>query len=85
MNDAVGAAQEALLGMAQELEEIRDELVRVRATLPVSPREDAMLEGEEELDEATEMRGVIECALADWIEPAIRKLAAAAKYRRGGR
>jgi hypothetical protein len=81
----VEAGQKKLLALAQELEEVRDELVRVHATLPVSPREDAMLEGEEEPDEATEMRGVIECALADWIEPAIGKLAAAAKYRRGGR
>jgi hypothetical protein len=82
---AVGAGQEKLLALAQELEGIRDELARVHATLPVSPREEAMLEGEEEPDEAMEMRSVIECALADWIGPAIRKLTGAAKYRRGGR
>ena len=37
--------------------------------------------GDEEPDVATEVRAIIECVLADQIDPAVRDLGAAAEYR----
>lgn len=44
-----------------------------------------MLLGEAEPDVATEVRSVIECVLADRIEPAIQALAGAAAYKPRGK
>ncbi|HSS51507.1 MAG TPA: hypothetical protein VLX28_21395 [Thermoanaerobaculia bacterium] len=54
----------------------------ILAALPPSPQEldpDVELEGEVEV--RSELRRVIQCVLADCIEPAIRDLTAAAKYK----
>jgi hypothetical protein len=65
--------------------ELRDIKARLRAdveklkalhtALPVSPQEEAMLEGELETDFATETRAIIECVISDRLEPAIGALA----------
>jgi hypothetical protein len=52
--------------------------------LPVAPNEDAMLQGEAELDVATEVRGAIECVLHEQLRPAISGLQGAATYRPQG-
>lgn len=85
MTEAEAAAQSELRGIAVELDAIRSRLVDLHARLPVPPQETAMLLGEEEMDIATEVRSVIECVLADRLEPAIRDLAAAASYRPTGK
>lgn len=46
----------------------------VHASLPVSPREEVMLLGEEEMDFPTEARAIIECVVNEWIPAAIRDL-----------
>ena len=52
-----------------------ERLKAVHAALPVSPQEEAMLEGELEADFATEARAIIECVISDRLEPAIGALA----------
>jgi len=74
-------AQSQLRRIVEELQTVGLRLREIAAGLPVSPRETAMLLGEEEPDVATEVRSVIECVLADQIEPAVRDLGAAASYR----
>ncbi len=81
MTEAEAAAQGALRQIVEELNGLRGRLVELHERLPVPPEETAMLLGEEEMDISTEVRSVIECTLADRIEPAIRDLAAAASYR----
>lgn len=76
---------QAKLGKAvAKMETVRDLLRRIYEDVPVSPREEVMLLGEAEPDVATEVRSVIECVLADRIEPAIEALAEAAAYRPKG-
>ncbi len=77
-------AQEKLRKAVAEMETVRDLLRRIYADVPVSPREEVMLLGEAEPDVATEVRSVIECVLADRIEPAIQALAEAAAYKPKG-
>lgn len=74
-------AQETLRKTVAKMEDVRDLLRRIYTAVPVSPREEVMLLGEAEPDVATEVRAVIECVLADRIEPAIHALAEAAAYR----
>jgi hypothetical protein len=73
--------QEQLRSAAAALKKIAARLEGIHAGLPVSPREDVMLLGEEDMDFATEVRSVIECVLNDNIQPAIRDLKAAAAYQ----
>jgi len=77
-------AQAKLRKAVATMEAVRDRLRRLHADVPASPREEVMLLGEAEPDVATEVRSVIECVLADRIEPAIRDLAEAAAYRPKG-
>lgn len=51
-----------------------ERLKALHAALPVSPQEEAMLEGELEADFATEARAIIECVISDRLEPAIQAL-----------
>lgn len=74
-------AQERLLQVVTDVEEIRTRLLEIHEGLPVPPNEGLMLVGEEEMDVATEVRSVIECVLHDNIEPASRHLQAAAEYK----
>lgn len=82
MTQAETEAQEELKRIVEELEAIQARLTGLHESLPVSPGETAMLEGEEEMDVATEMRSIIECVLNDGIQPAIRDLATAASAGR---
>ena len=59
-----------------------EKLKALHAALPVSPQEEAMLEGELEADFATETRAIIECVISDRLEPAIRALTEATQARR---
>lgn len=52
-----------------------ERLKALYASLPVSPQEEAMLEGEVKADFATEARAIIECVICDRLEPAIGALA----------
>ena len=74
------AEREQLSDLALGFRAMHYRLLGVHTSLPVSPREEAMLAGEAEPDFACEVRGVIECLLADHIEPAIRMLTEAAAY-----
>ncbi len=81
MTEAEAAAQAELQRIVEDLEAVRTRLAEIHEKLPVPVQETAMLLGEVEMDVSTEVRSVIECVLADRIEPAIRDLAAAASYR----
>lgn len=85
LSDIEVAAQAELRKIVQDLDAIRSRLLALHEKLPVPPQETAMLLGEEEMDVSTEVRSVIECALADSLEPALRDLAAAAAYRPKGK
>jgi hypothetical protein len=82
VTETEAAAQAALRVIVVALEALRSRLEEVHAALPAPPQEMAMLLGEEETDVSTEVRSVIECVLADNLNPAIRDLAAAASYSR---
>jgi hypothetical protein len=75
MSEEEAAARADLRRAAEDLEAFRFRLLGIHASLPVSPREDAMLEGEEMPDFPTEARSTLECIVNDWIAPAIRTLA----------
>lgn len=62
-----------------------ERLKALHASLPVSPQEERMLEGEMEPDFATEARAIIECVIPDRLEPAIEALSQAAGIQRKGR
>lgn len=81
MTEVEAAAQESLQGIVAELEGLCSRLQELHDRLPVPPQETAMLEGEEEMDVAMEVRVVIECVLNDFIGSAIRDLQQAASYR----
>jgi hypothetical protein len=71
--------------VAEALRTLRFRLLGVRASLPVSTHEEAILEGEEEMDFATEVRSTIECVLHDFVEATIRHLDDLAVYQPGER
>ena len=85
MSDKVADAQERILQVVKVLKASQTLLDGIHTGLPVSAREERMLEGDEDPDEPTEMRSVIECVLADCLGPAIRDLTSAARYRRAGK
>lgn len=85
MTEAEMAAQEELREIVLELNGITSRLTDIHDRLPAPPQETAMLLGEEEMDISTEVCSIVECVLADRIEPAIRDLAAAASYRPKGK
>ena len=62
-----------------------ERLKALHGSLPVSPQEEKMLEGEMEPDFATEARSIIECVVPDRLEPAIEALSQAASFSRKGR
>lgn len=77
-SEAEATAQTQMRQIVAELEAIQFRLQGIQASLPVPPREAAMLAGEMEMDFATEVRSVIDCVLNDSIRPAIRDLVKAA-------
>ncbi len=84
MPEAEDVAQTELHEIAAGWERDVDRLRKVHASLPVSPREEAMLLGEVEADVSTEVRSAIECVIPDRLEPAIRTLREAATYHPKG-
>ncbi len=68
------ATRAQLQEIARDEELLGNRLRAVHGSLPVSPREDLMLLGEEDSDFFCRLRGVIECALADHVEPLVRDL-----------
>jgi hypothetical protein len=74
MAEAEAAARAQLAEIVRDLETIRFRLLGVQAILPAAPGELVRHLDVEEMDAATEIRTVIKCVLADWIEPSIRDL-----------
>ena len=74
---AEAAAQGELRRIVADLQAIETRLRTVRGSLPPPP-ERVAVEGNDEMDLATEIRSVIDCVLTDSLGPAIRDLRAAA-------
>lgn len=78
--DLEAAVREELEKAAADMKSLRFRLLGTHATLPVSPREEVMLLGEEDPDFATQARSIIECVIHDAIDSAIEDLINAARY-----
>jgi hypothetical protein len=74
-----GEAQAALGAVALDLVGIADRLQAIHDELPVSPDREAMWAHEVPRDVATEILGLVEAVLVDEIRPAIRYLETAAR------
>lgn len=85
MREDEDVAQEELRRIADRWEKDVERLREIHGSLPVSPREEAMLLGEADADVSTEVRAAIECVIPDRLEPAIRTLREAAIYRPAGK
>ncbi|HEX7183125.1 MAG TPA: hypothetical protein VF756_14890 [Thermoanaerobaculia bacterium] len=81
--DAEAGACEEIDRTTGELKAMRYRLLGVHASLPVSPREEVMLLGEEEMDFPTEARAILECVVNEWIPSAIRDLEKIARRKKG--
>lgn len=75
MTETEAGAQAALRVIVVALEALRSRLEEVHAHL-APPGETEMLVGAEGMNVSAELRAVIECVLADRLDPAIRDLAA---------
>jgi hypothetical protein len=82
--DVEAEAREEIERSLQELKTMCYRLRGVYASLPVSPREEVMLLGEEEMDFPTEARIILECLVNDSFPAAIRDMAKLGRRRRGG-
>ena len=65
--------------IANELEALGVRLRTIHGSLPVSPREDLMLLGEEDPDYFCVIRGAIECSFSDHLGIVVEMLRAAAR------
>lgn len=74
------AARRLLHAIADEVTALGKDLAVVRDALPVSPRADVMLLGEETADFPTEARRTLDCALVDHLAPLVQALRIAADY-----
>lgn len=79
-SDLEAVIRKELEKIAADMKSLRFRLQGVHATLPVSPREEVMLLGEEDPDFATEARSIIECVIHDALDSAIEDLINAARY-----
>ena len=79
--DEAAAAETRALEFAAEIEALAAKLRDFHGSLPVSPQEALMLLGEVDMDVATAWRSIIECLLADRLEPAALELKNFAAYR----
>lgn len=73
------AVQRQLEEIVSEFEALGTRLRDVHSSLPVSPREDVMLLGEEDPDFSCVVRGAIECVLNDHLRIIVHTLLTAAK------
>jgi hypothetical protein len=83
VTEAEAAGQARVLEIAAQIEAISTHLLAVHDSFQISPREAAMLLGEEDLDVSTALRSVIECVLADHLESALQELRKWAVYKPG--
>jgi hypothetical protein len=79
-SDLEAEIREELERIAADMTSLRFRLWGAHTLMPVSPREEIMLLGEEEPDFATEARSIIECVIHDAIDSAIEDLITAARY-----
>ncbi|MFY9825672.1 MAG: hypothetical protein WAM82_30135 [Thermoanaerobaculia bacterium] len=85
MTDAEAAEfRERASELAAELEALIAKLRDLHDDIPVSPREDVMLLGEEDMDVATALRSMSDCVLADRLKPALAELRKGAAYKPPG-
>ncbi|MBW8874943.1 MAG: hypothetical protein JF614_08260 [Acidobacteria bacterium] len=83
MTEAEAAAMQArVLEIAAGFEALIRRLQDVHDAVPISPLEPVMLLGEEDMDIATTLRSMIECVLADRLEPALRELRQGSAYKK---
>jgi hypothetical protein len=81
MSDPYQPYREALRRLFLTLAASRESCVKLHAALPVSPLEAEMLEGRIPADFPTEVRGTLECVLADSLtERLLASLKEAAEY-----
>lgn len=73
--DIQAAVQEHLLPAVSDLKDIQKRLRSLLESLPAVPDQ-----GEEEMDDVTELRSVLGCVLLDSMGPAVRDLEAVAAY-----
>jgi len=73
------AVRRELEEIASEFEALGVRLRTVHGSLPVSPREDLMLLGEEDPDYSCIVRGAIECTLNDHLRIVVETLRTAAQ------
>jgi len=73
------AVQRQLEEIVSEFEALGGRLRTLHSSLPVSPREDIMLLGEEDPDFPCVVRGAIECALDDHLRIVTETLLTAAR------
>jgi hypothetical protein len=73
------AVQAQLEKVVADFESLGARLRVVHGSLPISPREDLMLLGEEDPDFYCVVRGAIECGLNDHLKPLVQMLLATAK------
>ena len=71
--------RQGLRESARELQKVREQLVELKRTAPLSERPEA--DRDAERDPLSEMRTIIECGLHDCLEPLIQDLLAAAEYQ----
>jgi len=81
MDDLNAVVEGTLDEIAGELAAAGRRLREVHGSLAASPREDAMLLGEEDPDYSFRARATIECALRDHLEPMLASLRALAEKK----
>ena len=81
--DLEAAAQDELQEIVGKLKDIERRLRKIHQRLPAPSDAETAQEPEGEQDVSTVIRSVIECVLADSLEPAMRDLQAASLYRVG--
>jgi hypothetical protein len=81
---AAGGPHAKLMEGALDVARLIFELEQMCEGLPHSPQEDAMLDGEVEPDEPTEIRTTVQAMIVDQLQPALDNLLYAARYRQSG-
>jgi hypothetical protein len=83
--DLEAAVQDELQEIVEKLKDIERRLREIHRRLPAPADAETAQEAEDERDVSTVIRSIIECVLADSLEPAMRDLQAASLYRVGSR
>jgi hypothetical protein len=86
MSDTEAEIRKVLARDARDLELLTHRLRQLLARLPASASRSEAEDLPDEWDEAAALRAVLQCVLADRLEPAVRELQAAARpaFRNGG-